>query len=229
MRKLIFVLLLVLPLVAKSQTDKCQLLDPELQDTYVGACLNGLAHGQGIATGINGAWYHGNFVNGEKSGYGVKLYANGDGYAGDWLNDMRHGQGRYEYGDQSPWRGDIYQGQWQQDQRHGTGTYIFFPSGDRFTAQWQSGGTADIGTTTFTRRKRVYEDLAKTIAKPGTKVCSVTTEGASPNNMATADVTAVMGDRIQVFINNDQVLMASPKPELNPRWEVLTDWSLCPQ
>lgn len=206
----------------------CRVLDAELQSEYTGGCLNGLAHGQGVARGAEGAWYRGGFEHGRKSGYGVKLYPNGDGYAGEWLNDMRHGQGRYEYGERSPWRGDVYQGGWHNDRHHGEGTYIFFPSGDRFTAQWDNGQTEDIATTTVTRRKQALEVLAPVLGKVGQPVCSVTTHGSSPKRIAYGRVMDALSDRLLVQIETPQVLAASPDPNLNPRWEVLTEWMLCP-
>lgn len=208
---------------------QCKVLDPELHGRYRGTCVNGLAQGQGIAEGDSGAWYRGYFVEGRKSGYGVKLYANGDGYAGQWHNDVRQGQGRYEYGPKSPWRGDVYQGEWLNDKQHGRGTYIFFPSDDRFTATWDQGNTKDVGTTTITRRKRTFEALAPVLSKPGVVVCSVTTQGSGPDRIARGRVLSALGDRLHVHIDSNDVLSNSSDPSLNPRWEVLTDWMLCPQ
>ena len=206
----------------------CKVLDPELQQSYTGDCLNGWADGQGLARGAQGAWYRGGFKAGRKSGHGVKLYPNGDAYTGDWANDMRNGEGRYEYGPHSPWRGDAYQGGWRDDKRDGQGTYIFFPSGDRFTATWVANGTDTVGTATITRRKRVAEVLAPVLGKPGTHVCSVTTEGASPQRMAQGVVTDMLDDRLQVRLDSPAVLQHSTDPTLNPRWESITDWILCP-
>ncbi|MBV6272966.1 hypothetical protein KVP09_08550 [Alcaligenaceae bacterium CGII-47] len=206
----------------------CRVIDAELQNEYIGACQDGLAQGQGIARGGDGAWYRGGFDQGMKSGYGVKLYANGDGYAGDWREDRREGQGRYEYGARSPWRGDVYQGSWRNDQFNGEGVYIFFPSGDRFKAQWVDGGTQDTGTTTVTRRKRALETLAPVLGQPGLAVCSVTTQGAGPDNIARGRVVDALSDRLLVDIETSAVLARSPDPALNPRWEVLTEWMQCP-
>ncbi|MFA7439146.1 hypothetical protein [Castellaniella sp.] len=206
----------------------CRVLDPELQGTYQGGCQDGLAHGQGVARGASGAWYRGGFEAGQKSGQGVKLFANGDGYTGGWRADMRNGEGRYEYGPQSPWRGDVYQGHWANDRREGDGTYIFFPSGDRFTTQWHAGRPLGEGTPTATRRKRAFEDLAAVLGQVGLRVCSTSTQGASPSHRAQGVVLAVADDRIQVRLDDGSpVLRRSPDPQLNPRWEVMTDWRPC--
>ena|SRR5690606_26660126 len=78
---------LSIPANSSSDADhvaQCSVLDLELQHRYEGQCLNGLAHGQGVARGDHNAFYQGHFEQGAKSGYGVKLYANGDAYAGYW-------------------------------------------------------------------------------------------------------------------------------------------------
>ncbi|CAM5188081.1 hypothetical protein CDEF62S_02670 [Castellaniella defragrans] len=205
---------------------------PDVSDrawtSYVGGCKDGLAQGEGLAKGPHGAWYRGGFKAGMKSGHGVKLYPNGDGYAGDWRQDRRDGEGRYEYGDRSPWRGDVYQGGWKADQMEGRGTYIFYPSGDRFVAQWHEGHTDTVGTATITRRKRAYEVLAPVLSKPGLVVCSVTTDGAGPDHIARGVVVGSLGDRLRVRLTSPDVLARSAEPGLNPRWEVMTDWLPCP-
>ncbi|MFA5663569.1 hypothetical protein [Castellaniella sp.] len=207
----------------------CRVLDPELQGgTYEGGCQNGLAQGQGVARGASGAWYRGGFEAGRKSGHGTKLFANGDGYTGGWQADQRAGEGRYEYGPHSPWRGDVYQGGWANDRREGAGTYIFFPSGDRFSTRWQAGQPLGEGTTTATRRKRAAQDLAPVLGQVGLRVCSTSTEGAGPGHRAQGVVRAVVDDRIQVELDGDSpVLRRSADPQLNPRWEVMTDWRPC--
>lgn len=205
----------------------CRVLDPQLQAHYAGGCAGGLAQGEGLATGDHGAWYRGGFSAGKKSGQGVKIYPNGDAYVGGWADDRREGQGRYEYGQRSPWRGDVYQGGWHADKRSGFGTYIFYPSGDRFATNWIDGAPQAVATSTLTRRKQALAVLAPAIGHKGAVVCSVTTQGASPERIAHGVVTAVLGDRLQVKLTSSDVLDHSADPTLNPRWEVLTDWLPC--
>ncbi|TAN09690.1 MAG: hypothetical protein EPN34_13205 [Burkholderiaceae bacterium] len=213
---------------AKPSGTACRVLDPELQASYAGGCVAGLAQGEGLAQGAHGAWYRGTFSAGTKSGQGTKIYPNGDAYVGGWLKDARNGQGRYEYGKHSPWRGDVYQGGWHDDQRSGAGTYIFFPSGDRFDTNWVAGVPQSVATSTLTRRKQALAVLAPAIGHKGATVCSVTTQGSSPERIAHGAVTDVLGDRVQVRITSKDVLVHSADPTLNPRWEVLTDWLPCP-
>ena len=65
-------ILLLLATVAQAQT--CRVLDPELQGTYAGPCVNGLAEGEGVARGQ--AEYRGGFQAGRKHGHGVKTWPN---------------------------------------------------------------------------------------------------------------------------------------------------------
>lgn len=204
----------------------CQVLDPELQLSYQGGCENGLAHGQGVARGEDGAFYQGGFQAGAASGYGVKLYANGDAYAGQWHQGYRHGQGMYEYGEQSPWRGDKYVGQWQFDQRHGQGSYLFYPTGEAFNTEWVQGQAQSPAPPMMIRRKRAAEALLPVLGQAGTKVCSTLTDGASPQRIAHGQVLNALEDRIQVRVDTPEVLEHSTLT-LNPRWDVITIWTRC--
>ncbi len=86
----------------------CKVIDPELQGSYAGPCVNGLAQGEGYATGI--ATYRGGFKAGRKDGQGVKSWPNGDRYEGEFANDKRNGEGSYRYAS-----GDVYTGEWKDD------------------------------------------------------------------------------------------------------------------
>lgn len=217
---------LIGPSQAQSIQNHCKVLDPELQLSFEGDCVNGVAFGSGIARGKDGAWYEGQFLGGAKTGNGTKRYPTGDIYTGQWKRDKRHGYGRYVFGEGAPWRGDAYEGYWQNDQRHGSGTYIFYPSGDRFKAQWKNGGTNTLGTTTLARRKQTYQAVAASLSQPGTTVCSVTTDGASPKKLAKGIVRHAIEDRLYVDVQTPSVLAAS-KLEHNPRWDVITEWTQC--
>lgn len=204
----------------------CKVHSEALQASYEGDCVYGVAFGTGVATGADGSRYEGQFLGGYRSGQGTMRFASGDVYKGSWRLDQRDGFGRYEYGEGSPWRGDVYEGYWKKDLMHGTGTYIFYPSGDRFEANWNQGGTDTVGTTTLTRRKWAYESTATALSEKGAHVCSVTTNGASPKNIATGIVRDALGDRLQVEVTNPEVLKNSTLT-LNPRWDVITEWTLC--
>src|ERR671936_2685573 len=95
----------------------CRVLDPELQASYSGPCVNGLAEGRGFAHGT--ATYEGDFRAGRKHGRGVKTWPNGDRYEGDFVEDRKEGTGMYVWGRRSPWAGQRYTGGFLNDRRHG--------------------------------------------------------------------------------------------------------------
>ena len=204
----------------------CRVIDQELQVSYTGGCANGLANGRGIARGTNGVYYDGGFLAGLKSGEGTKLYSNGDAYTGGWVADAREGQGTYIFGENSPWRGDRSHGQWVGDKRHGDGVYIFAPDGVRMETQFFAGAPIGYAPPSIVQRQRALKALAPVIGKPGAKVCSVSTQGASPKRIAYGVVTQVLDDRLQVRIDTDSVIDAS-ESKTNPRWDSLTDWMPC--
>src|SRR5687767_8279771 len=83
----------------------CKVLDPELQGSYDGGCVNGYAEGRGEARGR--ATYIGAFSAGRKHGKGVKTWpATGDRYEGDFVEDRKHGTGTYAWGSRSPAAGE---------------------------------------------------------------------------------------------------------------------------
>lgn len=207
----------------------CWVADETLRGHFQGMCVNGKAQGEGRAWKTGGAYYEGTFEQGMRDGKGVHVYPNGDTYSGEWSQDRREGTGRYAYGDQSPWRGDVYFGGWHNDMRQGQGTYVFWPSGERFVAQWHENATDTPAGPTMTRRKQAVASLAPILGKPGTEVCSISTEGAAVDQLAHGIVRDVVDDRLLVEIRDEAVLAASKKPGLNPRWEILTDWMLCPR
>ena len=60
----------------------CKVLVDALSDKYEGRCKKGLAHGKGIATGIDTC--EGKFKNGFPHGQGVYTWKNSDVYDGNW-------------------------------------------------------------------------------------------------------------------------------------------------
>jgi hypothetical protein len=96
---LLVIFLSLIPAKAFCQDD-CKVLMEAISATYLGDCRNGLAHGQGIATGI-------------------------DKYEGSFRRGLPHGRGSYTWAN-----GDMYSGQWRNGKRHGEGTFIFFQNGE---------------------------------------------------------------------------------------------------
>lgn len=71
----------------------CRVLTDSLKGTYTGDCKNGLADGQGTATGTDN--YTGHFKKGYPEGTGRYNWKNGDWYEGEWKNGRPDGQGTY--------------------------------------------------------------------------------------------------------------------------------------
>ena len=148
------------------RAEACEVLDPELQSSYSGPCVNGLAEGRGRASGR--ADYSGEFVAGRKHGQGVKTWPNGDRYSGAWQDDWRHGYGSYVFG-RGPWQGERYDGEFALDRRHGEGTYRF-SSGDVYSGPWRDDAAIGAPTAMMVAKARFDAELRKVMI-PGRVVC----------------------------------------------------------
>ena len=70
---------------------KCKVLVESLNVQYTGKCKKGLAHGEGVAKGVD--IYNGNFKKGYPHGFGVYSYANGSNFIGHYKNGLKDGYG----------------------------------------------------------------------------------------------------------------------------------------
>ncbi len=95
--------------------DKCQVLMTEISGSYTGKCKKGLAHGKGLAIGVD--TYEGRFSEGLPEGKGKYIWADGRVYEGSWSRGMRDGQGTMIY----PRAGgdSIVAGIWKDDRYYG--------------------------------------------------------------------------------------------------------------
>lgn len=69
----------------------CKVMIEALQGDYQGECKDRLAHGKGLAKGID--YYEGEFSKGYPSGEGKYVWANGQYYLGQFKQGLRHGKG----------------------------------------------------------------------------------------------------------------------------------------
>ncbi|CAD5232286.1 unnamed protein product [Bursaphelenchus xylophilus] len=86
-----------------------------------GRFKDGLLHGLGSATFVNGDTYEGYWANGHMHGHGVFKAMGEDNivvYVGGWQNGLKHG-----YGVQSTNK-ERYLGQWNEGKRHGNGSLV---------------------------------------------------------------------------------------------------------
>lgn len=95
---------------------ECKVLLPNISEEYIGGCKNGLAHGNGIARGVDE--YEGHFRKGLPHGEGTYKWKNGDVYKGNWKKGKRNGKGVFSFGNegqlqvkQGIWRNDEYVGE----------------------------------------------------------------------------------------------------------------------
>lgn len=93
----------------------CRVLKTGISGTYTGGCKNGLAHGQGTATGADS--YEGQFRKGLPHGSGTYTWANGDAYSGQWKEGKRNGIGKFNTTINQ--RDTILDGQWINDRYAG--------------------------------------------------------------------------------------------------------------
>ena len=94
-----------------AQQSGCKVTIADISGSYSGDCKNGLAHGKGVAQGIDR--YEGQFSKGMPDGKGIYKWANGTYFEGQWKNGMKEGFGKMVYPDSvvtGYWKRDKYQG-----------------------------------------------------------------------------------------------------------------------
>lgn len=95
----------------KAQDLDCLVKDTSLIGEYNGECKNGLAHGKGVAKGIN--IYSGNFKKGIPHKFGRYTWMSGDYYEGNFKNGKRNGFGKLVYTENRERK--ILEGYWNND------------------------------------------------------------------------------------------------------------------
>ena len=83
-----------LALLSFGQTD-CKVLKAEISLIYKGDCKDGLADGDGDASGRD--HYVGEFKKGFPHGKGTYDWSTGEVYEGDWRKGLRHGSGEFSF------------------------------------------------------------------------------------------------------------------------------------
>ncbi len=75
--------------------------------SWSGACLNGLAEGDGVVTTTTGNRYQGSLRAGMREGHGVLTYLNGNRFEGEWHVNKPNGPGSYNQA------GRVFSGMWK--------------------------------------------------------------------------------------------------------------------
>jgi len=190
---------------------QCRVVDPELQGTYAGPCVNGLAEGRGVASGT--AQYEGEFKAGKKDGKGVKTWPNGDRYEGDFVEDRKQGRGVYTWG-RGPWEGERYEGEFAGDRRNGFGEYRY-SSGDIYRGPWRDDAAIGAPTPMMQARAKFEQESIAAVGKPGTKVCRELEVGIGGRAWQRGVVEAVDGGRVGVRVDGKLI------------WDAATAWTPC--
>jgi len=200
---------------------ECKVLDPELQKSYGGPCVNGLAEGEGSASGA--AEYRGGFKAGRKHGRGVKAWPNGDRYEGEFAADHKDGYGSYEWG-RGAWEGERYDGSFAADRRQGYGIY-WWPSGDVYAGPWESDRPTGPGTEMMRARARFAAEALAAVAKPGQKVCREVPVGIGGRDWVRGVVVGIEADHVGVRIEDPGTHARLPRGEV--AWDLAWSWMPC--
>lgn len=224
-RKTVAALFFLAALPAYAQD--CKVLDPELQSSYAGPCVNGLAEGVGSARGA--AEYQGGFHAGRKHGQGVKAWPNGDRYEGAFVEDRKEGEGRYLWG-RGPWVGESYAGPYLNDRRHGEGVYRW-PTGDVYKGPWVEDRIAGYATPMMRAQRKHAEQAKNALAQAGQKVCREMRIGIALSEWIRGVVVGVSGDQVGVRVDqpggNRHVVADVELQAGDIVWDTPTAWVPC--
>ena len=104
--------------------------------TYTGEVVDGVPHGQGLAT-VDDPWpnsgdmYVGGFKDGDRHGHGTFTQSDGFTYTGEYRDDDANGQGTCTLPD-----GTKYVGEWKYNEANGQGTEIY-PDGSKYVGEFK--------------------------------------------------------------------------------------------
>ena len=207
--------------------EACKVLDLELQVSYSGRCVNGLADGLGVASGI--AAYTGEFRAGRKHGKGTKTWANGDRYEGDFVEERIEGFGTYTFG-RGPWAGESYTGEYLGGQRHGHGVYRW-ASGDVYDGPWREDVPVGPPTVMMQARAKHRQELRSAVAVQGQKVCREVPIGIGGRDWVRGTVMA-LNEEGQVAVRIDEIGEKNPLASMGLKpgvfvWAEAQEWVPC--
>ena len=133
LKRILFTGALIFGSYVYAQKSECKVNIPDISGNYTGDCKKGLAHGKGVAQGIDR--YEGQFVKGLPEGKGVYKWADGTYYDGQWKNGMREGSGKMVY------RDSVVTGYWKENKYQG----------EKPKQVYEISRSQNIGRSTFTK------------------------------------------------------------------------------
>lgn len=120
---------------------------PDESVSWSGACIDGLASGEGVQKwsqqGVASGTFSGALVGGKASGKGTMQMSNGDRYEGEYVDGVRSGKGVLHFA-----KGGHYEGDFANSQRTGRGV-MQFANGDRYEGEFVRGKLVGTGTVTW--------------------------------------------------------------------------------
>jgi hypothetical protein len=111
MKRLILSILVISTILTVYGQENCRVLVPSLVGKYTGDCKDGLASGNGEATGVD--FYSGEFAKGLPNGKGRYIWKDGSTYEGQWKKGLRDGNGIYV--SKHAGRDSVQNGIWKED------------------------------------------------------------------------------------------------------------------
>jgi len=122
-------------------------------NSYSGEWSNGVMHGKGIYTWIDGTIYDGDFDKNEMTGKGTYTWSDGSTYVGDVVRGIRHGTGTMQL-TAVP---SVYEGQWENGKRNGQGViYYNEDKSSKYAGGWLKGKRSGKGIIIYASGN-VYE------------------------------------------------------------------------
>ena len=111
---------------------------------YIGEWKDGLFHGQGKFTSLNGSMYYvGGYKKGKRDGQGVLTFLDGLKYEGEFKDGKWNGQGTL-----SSLNGRKYVGEYKDGTPNGQGTFTY-TNGNKYVGEWEYGWKNGQGTFTY--------------------------------------------------------------------------------
>ena len=163
---------------ATSQTN-CKVLKPGIDSIYTGGCKQGLADGQGVASGIDN--YTGEFKKGVPNGTGTYTWSTGEKYEGEWKKGLREGTGTYTI--MYDGRDSVVTGIWEGDK------YLGEKSIPPYSIEYRSGISRVTCVRTGDQPLRVYYKFTRggTTSEHTSPISGLLLQGSSGNESGSSN------------------------------------------
>ena len=126
----------------------------DIDGTYEGEWVDGVAEGQGTITWDSGSHYEGEWKDGMRNGQGTYTSTEGDGYVyeGEFKNNERSGNGTMTWEDSRDGSSCVYEGEFKNDEYSGKGVLTWKKDGEvtgTYEGDFADGWINGSGTYTW--------------------------------------------------------------------------------